>query len=247
MCGRFNITSNPKALLEVFEILAENDRLPKFEPRYNVAPSEPPVPADSKRKSEGLLTSVPIIRLEDDALIAEEVTWPMIPIWAKGEVPKYSTANARADTMQEKNSYRHAWGYGQRCLLIATGFYEWQDAGEKTKQPWCVQPANDEFFTFGGLWERSYDADDNEVRSCTIVTMPANPLMREIHNAGRNKHRMPLILDGDARSTWLNGGEDDALSLIEQYPADEMHAFKIGRMVNNPHADDPKIVEPLMP
>ncbi len=238
MCGRYNITVDPKGLMDVLQILDQYIRIDPFEPRYNIAPSEPPLPEASTRKAERRLTRVPIVRVDDGHLAADAVIWPLVPVWSNGEVPKYSTANARAETMHEKNSFRHAWQQGQRCLVVASGFYEWQDDGGKSKQPWCIEPANDEFFTFGGLWEES-----NGVLSCTIVTMPANPLMREIHNAGKNKHRMPLILDGDVRANWLNGDEAAARSVIKEYPADEMDAYKISTMVNNPGADSSKVIE----
>ena len=83
------------------------------------------------------------------------------------------------------------------------------------------------------------------VLSCTIITVAANPLMREIHNAGKNRHRMPLILPAEERARWLSGSPEEADALVDAFPADEMAAHPIGTAVNNPGFDDPKVLEPL--
>jgi len=245
MCGRFNITTDPRALFDMFDLLQILDQRAAFEPRYNIAPSEPPLPAASTRKAPRRMTRIPLFRQQDERLIGEDALWPLVPPWAKGIVPKYSTANARAETLHKLNSFRNAWHQGQRCVLPATGFYEWQDAGERTKQPWHIHPLNESFFLFGGLWERSWCADGEEVLSCTIVTLEANPLMREIHNAGASRHRMPLILDAPSARLWLEGSVDAVRDVMRPFPADEMGAHPIGRAINNPHHDAPDIIKPL--
>ena len=244
MCGRFHLTRDPRETLRVSGNAVERAPRDPFAPRYNIAPSEPPPPPDSKRRTPPRLTRVPIARHPEDDLLVEEAVWPLVPIWAKGAVSRYSTANARAETMRESRSYRHAWEHGQRCLIPATGFYEWQDVGERAKLPWTIEPLNEGFFTFGGLWEVSYTPEDEAVLSFTIVTVPANPLMAEIHNAGKNRHRMPLILGDDERAAWLEGDVGDAAAVVEPFPADEMTARPVGRAVNNPGLDDPKVLEP---
>lgn len=244
MCGRFNITTDPKALFDMFDLLLSLDERKAFEPRYNIAPSEPPIPPGSKRQTARRISRVPVIRRHREALVVNDAIWPLIPVWARGEVQKYSTANARSETMHERASYRGAWKQGQRCLIPATGFYEWQDVGDRTKQPWNIHPLNEPFFLFGGLWESSTNIAGNAVLSCTIVTLDANSLMREIHNAGANKHRMPLMLDRRAADVWLNGSVDEARAVVTPMPADEMAAYEIGRAINNPNHDNADILQP---
>lgn len=246
MCGRFNIMLDPEGLLDAFEVLARYRALDPFVPRYNIAPSEPPIPDDSQRKSPRRLTRIPIVHERDGRRVASSVVWPLIPHWADGEVPRYSTANARAETMRDKNAFRAAWSSGRRCLIPATGFYEWQAVdGQRSRQPWCIEPMNDDWFCFGGLWDLSRAPDGSAVLSATIITVAANPLMREIHNAGNNRHRMPLILEGDARGKWLSGSADDALDVVEPLPADEMHAYPIDVRINNPNRDEADVLAPL--
>ena len=244
MCGRLSIETDPRAWMNAFGAVFNAEAFEGFEARYNVSPSEPPLPEGSKRTAPRRMTEVPIVLERGDERVAENVTWPMIPVWAKGEVPQYSTANARSESMAEKPAYRHAWSKGQRCLIYATGFFEWQAvAGEKGKQPWYIHLANNEPLILGGLWERSRRSEDEWVSSCTIVTLPANPFMREIHNAGKNKHRMPLILDGvEKQAAWLGTDVSDAVSLIKPVNDDALEAWKVSRAVNNPSSDKPELV-----
>ncbi len=246
MCGRYRLSTDPRTELERFDLDDMLDRWNPFQERWNIAPSEPPLPAGSERAAPRRLTSVPIAYADGNRAVGEQAIWPLIPLWANGEVPKYSTANARSETMAEKNSYRHAWEHGQRCVLFADGFYEWQAVeGRKTKQPWCIRLKDEPMLAFGGLWERSRTKDGDDVLSCTIVTVDANPLMREIHNSGRSANRMPLILPAERVGDWLRGDVDTARDLVATLPAEAMTAYRIGTGVNNPGFDDPKVAEPV--
>jgi putative SOS response-associated peptidase YedK len=80
------------------------------------------------------------------------------------------------------------------------------------------------------------------VESCTIVTMPANKLMTEIHNV---KHRMPAILTKEDRDVWLTGAPDDAFATIRQYPDTHMVATPVSTRVNTPKNNDAKLIEAL--
>ena len=246
MCGRYRLATDPRAELSGLGLDDVVDRWNPFTERWNIAPSEPPLPEGSERKAPRRMTQVPIAFLDDDDTVGEDATWPLIPVWANGEVPKYSTANARSETMTEKNSYRHAWEHGQRCVLFADGFYEWQAVeGRRAKLPWCIGLQNSSLLTFGGLWERSTSKDGSSVLSCTIVTVDANPLMREIHNAGRSRHRMPLILPPERVADWLGEDSQAAMRTVEPFPADEMAAHPVSTAINNPGFDDPKVAEPV--
>ncbi len=100
-------------------------------------------------------------------------------------------------------------------------------------------------FAFGGLWESSRAVDGTEVLSCTIVTLPANSLMREIHNAGRNRHRMPLILPRDRQRAWLDSSPESAMGLVAAVRSEALEAWPVSTAVNNPNLNDPRILEPV--
>ena len=130
--------------------------------------------------------------------------------------------------------------HGQRCILPALGFYEWQvrDTG---KQPFYIHLADRALFGLAGLWERSLAADGSALESVTIITMPANPMMAEIHNA---KARMPAILRRGDHDAWLSGTQEAALACLTPYPEDRMQAHPVSTAVNSPRHNHSGLVLP---
>jgi hypothetical protein len=147
----------------------------QFPPSFNVAPTQ----------------QVPVIRAIDDHDEGSRIRWGLIPFFAKGVPPKYSTINARIETVETAASYRGPWKRGQRCLQGATGFYEWHLNAEGRKAPFYITVVDQPVFAFAGLWDRSTKADGTVVESCVQITMPPNDLMREIHNTGNIRTACP--------------------------------------------------------
>ena len=102
MCGRFNIITDPSAWMSALDVVRSSNDTGRFEPRYNIGPSEPPRPAGSRRASPRRITRVPIVYRQKGELVGEDAVWPLIPLWARDEVPKYSTANARSEELAGK-------------------------------------------------------------------------------------------------------------------------------------------------
>jgi putative SOS response-associated peptidase YedK len=169
--------------------------------------------------------------------------WGLIPFWAKGVQPKFSTINATVEKLTDAATWRGPWKRGQRCIMPAFAFYEWQvQADGKSKQPFYITLNDQNVFGFAGLWDSSTGADGITVQSCTIVTMPANELMTEIYNV---KHRMPAILAKEDQEVWLSGDPDDAFKAIKQYPDTHMVATAVSTRVNTPKNNDAKLIEPV--
>jgi len=145
----------------------------------------------------------------------------------------HSRFNARMETLASNASYRDAWKAGQRCLVPALGFYEWQIKADGTKQPLYIQVEDQDIFGFAGLWNGD---------SFTIVTLPANTLIAEIHDA---KRRMPAILTRDARDVWLAGGSPDEAAVLRAYPSDRLVAYAVSTRVNFAGNNDETLIEPL--
>lgn len=141
-----------------------------------------------------------------DAEGYKERSWSLIPKWAKTPKLKYSTFNARGETLHEKPVFKGAWAASQRCLIPASAYFEW--TGPKgNKQCHAVMPAHDDGLCFAGLWE--VWARDGERRdSCTIVTVAAHESIAWLH------HRMPLMLDKDGAEVWLAGAPEASQDLI---------------------------------
>jgi putative SOS response-associated peptidase YedK len=237
MCGRYNIATSAQGLYDAFRIISGELDFSFFKANYNVHPSPPGA-------TESQLVQAPIIRSTNSSYEALPAVWPLIPAWAKGMVSKYSTANAKAETLQTTRSYQHAWKHAQRCLVPATGFYEWQVvAGQKHKQPYNIGIARHPIFAMAGLWEESFNPETaQKIESFTIITTTANPLMATIHNT---KERMPVLVAPEQYQLWLRGSSSEAEALLNPYPEAAMTAYKVSTYVNNPHNNDEKCLQKL--
>ncbi len=216
MCGRY--VSRVDAALERAWALSGT---PPFFESYNVAPSQ----------------RVPVVRDQDTGRECVLLRWGLVPFWARGIPPKYSTINARLEGLQQAASYRGPWKRGQRCILPALGFYEWHVEG-RGKQPYYIYLPDREVFGLAGLWERSETDDGRVLESCTIITLPANALLAEIHNA---RQRMPAILRREDHDTWLAADSEAALGCLAPYPDDQMAAHRVSTRVNSPRNNDARL------
>ncbi|OGN89627.1 MAG: hypothetical protein A2Y88_05920 [Chloroflexi bacterium RBG_13_48_10] len=222
MCGRFTLTIDPYHLQEAFPWAVIPDDLP---PRYNIAPSQP-------------VAVIP--NIGDNAVSMYK--WGLIPSWSKDRAIGDRMINARSESLAEKPSFRNAYRR-RRCLVLADGFYEWkQDPGMKSKQPVYIRLKDAHPFAFAGLWEIWNSPDGSEVRSCTIITTQPNTLLEPIHN------RMPVIIPPDTYNIWLAPDDrqpEQLNDLLVPYPASEMIAFPVSRMVNSPQMESPDLIRPV--
>jgi putative SOS response-associated peptidase YedK len=127
--------------------------------------------------------------------------------------------NLRAETVRAR------FRTSGRCLVPASGFYEWQ-ARAGRKQPFYFLPKKDPLFGFAALWERD---------TCSLITTEPNAVMRDIHD------RMPLIVPKDRYGEWLSGGE-----ALLTHPAEiELQARPVSMAVNTAANDSPRLIEPV--
>jgi putative SOS response-associated peptidase YedK len=224
MCGRY-VSPDDMAIEREFNLVHQEWTFP---PSFNVAPTQ----------------DVPVIRVARDGSIqGKPMKWGLIPYWARGVAPKFSTINATIEKLTEAASWKGPWNRGQRCILPAVGFYEWQvQADGKTKQPFYITCGDQEMFGFAGLWDSSTTDEGVKIHSCTIVTMPANNVMSEIHNA---KQRMPAILRKEDRETWLKGDPESAFKVLQQYPDELLIARPVSTRVNAPKNNDATLIEAI--
>ncbi len=223
MCGRYIVRMQEKYLRE-WQIYGPPELL---KVSYNVAPTQ----------------SVPIVRRHADRLEGSLVRWGLIPFFAKGEAPKYSTINARVETMESAPAYSGPWLRGQRCLQLASGFYEWHLDATGRKAPFFIELADQELFAFAALWDRSFKPDGTVIESCVHITMPANELLRDLHNTGSHPHRMPAMLRREDWDLWVRGTAAEAKSVLQQYPANLMSAHEVSTRVNSARNDGPELIE----
>jgi len=225
MCGRFVSARKRLELLEEFAATRDAVAADR-QPDYNVAPTKRIYTVlDHKEERE--------LRL---------VRWGLVPSWAKDTSVGSRMINARSETVAVKPSFRAAFAK-RRCLIPASGFYEWKKNPDgKTKTPMYIRMKDAKPFAFAGLWETWHSPDGSELRSCTLITGEPNELIASIHD------RMPAILDANDYRRWLDPKERDAsdlMPLLKPYPAEKMEAFPVSRAVNNPSNEVPGCIEPL--
>ena len=232
MCGRFVLVDwygieqrfdLPEAdLRNISEHYSESGDAPA--PRYNIAPTQ----------------DVLVIRNDSSQNRAEMMRWGLVPSWAKDPKIGSRMINARSETLAEKPSFRTAYRR-RRCLIVADGFYEWKRDG-KTRTPMRIMLDSGDLFALAGLWEAWKRPDDSWMMSCAIVTTSANDLVADIHD------RMPVILDPDVESVWLDSDLDDTAALSEllvPYPSERMTAYEVSRIVNSAANDVPECIAPI--
>jgi putative SOS response-associated peptidase YedK len=186
---------------------------------------------------------VPVVLPLSSEREAAQMRWGLIPYWAYGVPLKASTINARVERLDNAPSYREPWSRGQRCILVMGGFYEPHVNADGSREPFFVRLAEREVFGVAGLWERSRREDGSHVFSCTLITVPANRLLAEVHN---EKQRMPAILAAGDHDRWLFGTPQEARVTLQPYPETEMQAWRVSRRVNNPKLpNDASLIEPV--
>jgi putative SOS response-associated peptidase YedK len=184
-----------------------------------------------------------VVAAADGAREAAVMRWGLVPWWTHGVALKASTINATAERLESAPSYRDPWRRGQRCLLVMGGFYEPHLNEDGSRDQFFVRLADREVFGVAGLWERSRRADGSFLFSCTLITVPANPLLAAVHNA---KQRMPAILAEAEYDGWLHDSPEQARCLLRPYSAESMRAWKVSRRVNDPKLpNEERLIEPL--
>lgn len=222
MCGRYTLASSATSLTETFPEFEFPDELT---PRYNITPSQP-------------IAVVP----NNGSGRVEFYRWGLIPSWAKDPKIGNRMINARSETLAEKPSFRNAYKR-RRCLVLADGYYEWRKDNGGPKTPFYIRMESEKPFGFAGLWETWKPSGETEpVLSCSIITCPANAFTEPIH------HRMPVILDQDAYDLWLEPDECPPTTLnhlLTPYAHEDMVAFPVSRLVNQPKNDSPECILPV--
>jgi putative SOS response-associated peptidase YedK len=173
------------------------------------------------------LPQLPVICNDDPASI-RLFTWGLIPFWVKDSNSakdiRMKTFNAKSETLAEKPSFRNSLNR-KRCLVLATGFYEWHTDGNK-KTPYFIRLKDQNAFALAGLYDQWTNPETSEkINTFTVITTRANPMMEEIHNL---KKRMPVILTPGAEQNWLNLNTDPVKdNLFEPYPEELMFAERL--------------------
>jgi putative SOS response-associated peptidase YedK len=220
MCGRFGLFVTPEVLEEYFA-LVERAPAAVLEPRYNLTPGQP----------------VACVRERDGRRSAAALQWGLIPFWAKDPAIGRRLINARLDSLAAKPAFREAW-QRRRCLIPASGFYEWSEPVAGRKRPHFIRPTSEALFALAGLWERWRTPSGEMLETCVIVTIDASAELRTVHD------RMPLLIPRAAHALWLDprSSVEDALQIAQRPPP--LEARPVGFGVNDPKNDDETLILP---
>ncbi len=222
MCGRFTLALDPDELREAFDL----STMPlQWVPRYNIAPSQPLA-----------------VILDAEKRTLEFLRWGLVPSWAKDVSIGQKMINARSETIIEKPSFRTAFAR-RRCLIPADGFFEWTKPNRSRDVPAVphyFRRRSGLPFAFAGLWEVRQSSEGEPLKTCTILTTTANPLVQAVHE------RMPVMFTPAEGWQWLQPlPAEELLAMLRPFPAEEMEAYPVSRAVNDPRRDDPLCIQPV--
>jgi putative SOS response-associated peptidase YedK len=222
MCGRFTLHHSTEDIAGRFAV---EQIMLDLRPRYNIAPTEP-VAAIVQRESR----------------VLQELRWGLVPSWAKDDSVGSKMINARGETLAEKPAFRAAFARG-RCVIPASGYYEWQRRGRR-RVPMLVRRDSGAPFAMAGLCERWQTADHGVLRTCTIVTTEPNEVAATVH------HRMPAILTEAGVEAWLDrdvSDPEELSRLLRPYPLGDLVTHPVSDRVNKAGQEDPGMTDPVDP
>jgi putative SOS response-associated peptidase YedK len=221
MCGRFtqaDIEKLDRALYKLFDAWS-------FEPRYNIAPTQ----------------HAAVIREGKRGRTIEPLRWGLIPSWANDPKIAMRTINARAESVADKPAFKDSFRR-RRCVIPASGFYEWKKLGSK-KQPYFIHPPSGHF-AFAGLWDQWFSHTEGPLETFTIITTDANEALADLHD------RMPVILGPGDIDSWLdteNQNTQELQSVLRPPPSALTDSYPVSTFVNNVANEGPTCVEPVEP
>ena len=213
------LTLPHEAMVKLFDATPSND-LPDV-PNYNICPT----------------TQVHVVTSADGTRRLQSMRWGFLPHWYKAPNGGPLLINTRSETIAEKPAFRDACR-NRRCLIVASGFYEWKRVEGQTPLPWWVLRSDGAPMAFAGVWQ-NWGTGDEARPTCAIVTTAANKAMEPIH------HRLPVILEEADWPLWLGEAGKGAAALMKSAPEEALTFTRVSTAVNSNKAKGPKLIEPF--
>jgi putative SOS response-associated peptidase YedK len=170
--------------------LVENDSNPTLPLNWNIAPTnEIYIVKDRYR--------------ERHQRILDTASWGLIAPWQKNfadaRAGQSHAINARSESIHEKSTFRDAFRTS-RCLIPATGYYEWATSLGKysPKQPFYITSENGSPLSIAGICSTWRSESGEEIQSASIITREAVGELATIHS------RMPVFMPRDRWDEWLD-------------------------------------------
>jgi putative SOS response-associated peptidase YedK len=221
MCGRYTHLLTWSKIVELYRPTLPEEEPEQLKPNYNVAPTN----------------VMPIIRPAGNGRKLVMAGWGLVPFWLRpeelGQQP-YSTINARSDRIRTAPTYREPFKTW-RCLVPASGWYEWQKVNAKTKRPYHFKPKA-EPFAFAGVYDVWKGDGGRGITSFAFVATDAAPSTAQYHD------RMPVVLEDSQFDEWMRGTPDQAAALMKPY-ASAIEVWEVGAAVGNVKNNRPELME----
>lgn len=216
MCGRLTITHPNEALAALFDAVPGND-LPQG-PNFNTCPTN-------------VLT---VVTSDSGQRRLRAMRWGFLPSWYKAPNDGPLIINARSDTVATKPAFRDAVR-SRRCIVPASGFYEWSAGEGGTRLPWYITRADGQPLALAGLWQHWGDID-----TLAVVSTEAGPGMAGIHD------REPVVLEQQDWPLWLGeAGHGAAVLMRASNPGVLAPPFRVGVEVNSNRASGASLILPV--
>jgi len=208
MCGRFLLISDTDTFYPRFKV---KEKVYEIIPNYNIAP--------------GATTPI-VVNDQENKII--KMRWGLVPFWAKDTKIGYKMINTRAETIQLKPSFSHSFKT-MRCLVPASGFYEWKKEDEQ-KVPYLYRRKDGQLFAMAGIYDKWMQPDGEFLITFSIITTDPNALIAPIHD------RMPVILSEENEQKWINKETviDNLNMMLGSYSQKDFEIYQVSNEVNNP-------------
>jgi putative SOS response-associated peptidase YedK len=221
MIERYSITASREMIAERFSV-----DVPEFyNPRYNAAPTQL-LPVITSTASKGISLFY----------------WGTSPEWSKNKMLSEKIINLPVESFEEKPALKRAMKKN-RCIIPADGFYVWKKVGKKTSIPYRFVPAQNEIFSFAGLWEEFEDTEGHEIQTFKIITTASTNLVALF------SERMPLVLTKENEAVWLEATseEPDLMKVLETTSPFLFNNYPVSPGISNTAQDLASMILPTPP
>ncbi len=129
--------------------------------------------------------------------------WGLVPKNSQGPANTPLHNNARIETVLQKPTFRNSV-LKQHCAMPVSGYYEWQNKEDGSKQPFYINAGDQGMLALAGIYDwwldpsKKPDDPSRWLLSFAILTKDAAEPLAPIHE------RNPILLSESSMAEWLD-------------------------------------------